>query len=91
MGLGYVDSLLLQVTVFFQIQGGIQWRAVVGFVRRHIAWQTQTLVGTFRVDALGILAERHPVVQLITFIYICNKANRAGKQALIYTVRNRNP
>lgn len=70
MGLGYVDSLLLQVTVFFQIQGGIQWRAVVGFVRRHIAWQTQTLVGTFRVDALGILAERHPVVQLITFIYI---------------------
>ena len=80
MGLGYVDPLLLQVAVFFQIQGGTQWRAVVGLVRRHVARQTHTLVGALGVDALGILAERHPVVQLITFVYICNKPNHAGEE-----------
>lgn len=91
MGLGYVDFLSLQVTVLFQIQGGIQRGAVVGLVRRHEAGQTQALVGAFRVDALGILAERHPVVQFVAFVHICNKPNHTGEPALRCSASTRNP
>lgn len=78
MGIGYIASPLLQVTLFVEIQSGIRWRAVVGLVRWYIARQTQALVGAFCVDALGILAERHPIVQLAAFIYICNKPNHGS-------------
>lgn len=69
---------LLQVTLFVEIQSGIRRRAVVGLVRWDVARQTQTLVGAFCVDALGILAERHPIIQLAAFIYICNKPNHGS-------------
>lgn len=70
MGIGYTASPLLQVTLFVEIQSSIRRRAVVGLVRWYVARQTQTLVGAFCVDALGILAERHPIIQLAAFIYI---------------------
>lgn len=69
MGLGYGDFPLLQFTLWFWVQ----WCAVVGLVWRHIPRETQTLVRPFRVNAFGILAQGHPVVQLVALIHICKK------------------
>lgn len=69
MGLGYGDFPLLQFTLWFWVQ----WCAVVWLVWRHVPREAQTLVRPFRVNAFGILAEGHPIVQLIAFIHICKK------------------
>lgn len=84
MGLGYGDSSLLQFTLWFWVQ----WCAVVWLVRRHVPRETQTLVGPFCVNAFGILAEGHPVVQLVALIHICKKETSKDICTLVWDVVN---
>jgi len=47
--------------------------AVVGFVRGREAGQTHTPVGARRVDALCILTQGHPIVQLRALVHVCGQ------------------
>lgn len=62
--------------------------AVVGPLRVDEARQTLAFVGALRVDALGVLAQGHSVVELGAFIHVCEEGKNDRKKESMEGKRN---